>query len=156
MIPLEQMQAQSVDFIVTRVDGEKLHLTMRAYTMADHVWFQRNFTGEEDANALAAMQIEPIAKIGWQMLDEESKKEFSNITFMKYDEGLEKDIKVDARGYEKLVHSLKGEQSFWAIFDAFCHCKGMNGFMEPDDVGLKKKKRQKRKKKSTGRKLWIF
>lgn len=152
MIPLEQLHPKTVDVDVILVNGQDMTLTMRPYTMADHVWYQENFSSEEDALAIAAMRIDPMAKICWHMLDTESKKFFANVKYKKFNDETGEEEWVDVHGYQNLIHTLDNEQSFWLLWDAFLRCKGMNGFVDdPDAIGVKKKTRKKRKPRSIGR-----
>lgn len=151
MIPLEELHPKTAEADITLVNGKKITVTLRPYSMADHVWYQENFSKDEEAMAIAAMQIDAIAKVAWHMMDSESKRFFGDVRYKQFNEETGEDDDVDVVGHEKLVHTIKGEESFWKLFDAFCRCRGMNGFIEdPNKIGVKKKAMKKQRPRSIG------
>lgn len=141
MIPLERLQPRAVKVKLSLVNGRSVVVTLRPYTMNDHATLQREYT-QEDHIALANAQLDAIAKISWYMLDNESKRLFSEyVEFQQYNEESGQDEVVKITGHEKLLHAIDGEESFWALLDGFAKCRGYNGFASDDeDVGVKKKK----------------
>lgn len=154
MTPLTKLTPKEVNVnVILATDTQDIvTLTLRPYTVADYAWFQEHFSEGKDQEALAKGHLEAIAKIAWYQLTAESKNLFLNVTYRKHDEDSGEEIEVPARGYHKLMYALYGEESFWALLDAFIRCKGLNGFVEdPKEVGLKKKKRPLKKRNWIGR-----
>ncbi len=153
MIPLSRLKPRHVETLVLLQGGASVVVRFRPYTMADHAWFQENFLDDDEQKKLALLQVEPIAKIAWHMMDNESKKLFSEqITYKEYNEATGQEDVLAVHGHKKLLHAINGEESFWALLDAFTQCKGHDGFVseENEDIGVKKKTTPKMKHKLIG------
>lgn len=135
---LTDFAAKTTTCKIELLDGSKVELTFRPFTLADLAWLQENFGTEKKALEIAEMKAVPLCKIMWNQLSNESKIFFSGITYEKFDEKTEEVEIIKLIGYEKLLHSVKNNKNLLLAFAAYSEVENLNSF-----IPEKKKKMMK-------------
>lgn len=118
---LTKFAPRSVDFKVALKDGRSVNLTLRPFTLLDQAWMQRTFSTKEDQMNIAQLKVEPMAKIVWHQMDQDSHDIFNRIKFTGGQ---------NPEGYERFLEALTDVNELLKGFTAFAECRGENGFTE--------------------------
>jgi len=121
-----------------KIGGVDVTLDLRPFTLGDLAFMQREFPTEQSRMEIAKLNADPLCKIVWHMLTPESKKHFSNIKFVDYDEEKEQPIEIEVKGYKKLFHSITKTDDLLKLFMAYSESESLNNFV-PDLIKKKVK-----------------
>ena len=136
---LGNFSPKETSFKANLKDGREVELFLRPYSLADMSWNQEEFQTEQDRIDIASMKIDPLSKLIWHQLKEESKKIFMDFTFVKEDED-GNEIEVKPEGYQRLIDGFSDFKSLISGYAAFAETMEKNGFLPDTD----KKKTMKR------------
>lgn len=142
---LAQFAPREARFKTKIKGGRNVEITLRPFTLADKAWTEGQFSTEADQLAIAAMRVDPIARLVWHQMTQESREIFFRMKFVRHDENTGELIEAQPEGHERLIEAMVDEQDFLAAFEALATCRGLNGFV---DDGVKKK--TVKKTKTTG------
>ncbi|MGR3219398.1 MAG: hypothetical protein ACUZ8H_06210 [Candidatus Anammoxibacter sp.] len=135
---LTDFAAKTVTCKIELLDGSKVELILRPFTLADLAWLQEAFPTEEEALEIAAMKPVPLCKIIWHQLDNETKMFFSDITYEKFDEETEEVESIKLMGHQKLLHAVKDNKNLLIAFEAYSKVENLNAFVPEKKKKMKK------------------
>lgn len=129
---------------VNLIGGRVVPVTMRPHTIADMNFYEELMKDENNIKALSKTEPSIISELAWNQFDAETKKMFLNIEFQETDnEG--KIYKKVFRGKDILLNSLESVKDFFTLFNCYLQTQGLNGFIQEENLGLKKKEKKKLK-----------
>lgn len=133
---LGNFASKETSFKAKLKDGRTVTLFLRPYSLSDLAWSQENFSSDEDAKAIANLDVDISSKLIWRQLKSESKKIFMDYKYMKEDDSGE-DVEYKPEGYERFVEGILNLDSFIDGYHAFTKVMTENGFI-PDSNDKKK------------------